>query len=210
MRHTSLCSYFSPFPLIDEELAIDQHWFPDWLFNITELRLKVNIEMNKYWEITLQTCFLLCRFSAPFRNLVVTWGLCFPVAEPWGGFLHVPCGGGEFTLHLPSNPQGHQIVPVLSLSNTVTWHRVLLPSCILMLIPSTLSFSPELLSTYIDLKHLKCKHVLVKYYIMCFRISNPNSCHNNLLWREYYYPRFTAEKSSPRSVTKLGRAWIQP
>ena len=90
MRHTSLCSYFSPFPLIDEELAIHQHWFPEWLFNITELRWKDNIEMNKYWEITLQTCFLLCRFSAPFRNLVVTWGLCFPVAEPWGGILHVP------------------------------------------------------------------------------------------------------------------------
>ena len=30
-------------------------------------------------------------------------------------------------------------------------------------------------------KHLKCEHVLVKHYIMCFRISNPNSCHNNLL-----------------------------
>ena len=216
MRHTSLCFYFSPFPLIDEELAIDQLWFPDWLFNITELRLKDNTEMNKYWEITLQICFLPCRFSAPFRNLVVTWGLCFPAAKPWGGILHVPRGGGEFTLHLPSNPQGHQIVPVLPLSNTVNWHRVLLPFCILMLIPGTLSFSPELLSIYIDLKHFKCEHVLVEYYIMCFRISNPNSCHNNLLLKGILLSLFHSWETKSSVSYKVGESldstlgnWIQ-
>ena len=172
--------------------------------------------MNKYWEITSQTCFLLCRFSAPFRNLVVTWGLCFPVAEQWGGILDVPRGGRAFTLHLPSNSQGHQIVLVLPLSNTVNWHRVLLPSCILMLIPSSLSLSPELLSIYIDLKFLKYEHMLVKYYIMCFRNSNPNSCHNNLLLKGILLSPFHSWKTESSIGYKVGESldstlgnWVQ-
>ena len=99
MRHTSLYSHFSHFSLINEELAVDQHWFPDRLFNITELRLTDNIEMNKYWEITWQTCLFLCRFSAPFRNLAATWGLWFPVAMRG----HPPCSSWWWSIHTPSS-----------------------------------------------------------------------------------------------------------
>ena len=144
-------------------------------------------------------------YAAGFLDFSFHWGI-----------LHVPRGGGEFTLHLPSNPQGHQIVPVLPLSNTLNWHRVLLPFCILMLIPGTLSFSPELLWIYIDLKHLKCEHVLVKYYIMCFRISNPNSCHNNLLLKGILLSPFHSWKTKSSVSYKVGESldstlgnWIQ-
>ena len=146
MRHTSLYSHFSHFSLINEELAVDQHWFPDWIFNITELRLTDNIEMNKYWEITWQTCLFLCRFSASFRNLAATWGLWFPVAMRG----HPPCSSWWWSIHTPSSlkPSRSSDCTNCTLSNTVSWQRALLPSCILMLIPSTLPFSPELLSIY--------------------------------------------------------------
>ena len=152
--------------------------------------------------VDVSHCFF---YAAGFLDFSFHWGI-----------LHVPHGGRALTLHPPSNPQGHQIVPGLPLSNTVNWHRVLLPSCILMLIPGTLSFSPELLWIYIDLKHLKCEHVLVKYYIMCFRISNPNSCHNNLLLKGILLSPFHSWKTKSSVSYKVGESldstlgnWIQ-
>lgn len=121
MKHMPHCSlFFSHFFLLtNEKFAVVQHWFPDWPFNITELRLKDSITKSKYRDITLQTYFLLCRFSVTFRNLVFTWGLCCLVSEQMKWHPLYSSWWWSIRPPSPQSPQGHYTVPVSPLSNTV-------------------------------------------------------------------------------------------
>ena len=131
---------------------------------------------------------------------------------------HPPCSSWWRSTHTPSSLKPSRSSDCTSLAS-LQYSQLAqgpFPSCILMLIPSTLSFSPELLSIYIDLKHLKCEHVLVKHYIMCFRISNPNSCHNNLLLKGILLSPFHSWKTDSLVSYKVGESldstlgnWIQ-